>query len=215
MGKRRVCSGPGTFWLGDEITVLGHNVPEIYIPELKKFIFVDVNNGIIPKWLDGIEVAAAVGTLPSTSPQAGELLSAIDVDFHFGPTTCHAGPKGDQLLMELGQEGLIDPTWGIAEQPVTSESRMRALRAWYSGAMYWGMRATNIHPWGTEFLDGWVQIGIQEKEPLLSCETRNAILRAPYVEAVDEVPPDILRCRLENGHAKAIVAKPWRMAFPS
>ncbi len=50
----------GTFLYGGEIKYAVHNTAEVYLPDKKKWVQFDINNGFLVKWLSALEVSTIV-----------------------------------------------------------------------------------------------------------------------------------------------------------
>lgn len=203
----RTCSGVGTFWRANGSLVRAwHNVPEIYIPELNKFVFMDLNGSVIPMWLDGSEVAEAMSQLPPQVPKGGESLASIKgVEFYLGPET-RALRYG--AAEEVAAGAPIGPQL-ISDRVITDSHRAAGLRAWYSGAVYWGKLTTYVRPTGTEFLDGWLWITDQLTNETLRCETTALLMETPRVKRVEWRDGRDIQSALEAGHRQEILARAW------
>lgn len=203
----RACSGVGTFWRADGSLVRAwHNVPEIYIPELNKFLFMDLNSSVIPMWLDGSEVAEAMSQLPPQVPKEGETLASIKgVEFYRGPDT-RALRRGAAAEIEAGAP--LGPQL-ISDRVITDKQRAGGLRAWYSGAVYWGKLTTYVRPTGTEFLDGWLWVTDQLRDETLRCETTALLMETPRVKRLEWRDGRDVQSALEAGHRQEILARAW------
>ncbi|HYO75734.1 MAG TPA: twin-arginine translocation signal domain-containing protein, partial [Thermoanaerobaculia bacterium] len=70
----RIMTAPGTYYHNGEVARLSHNVPEIYIPDYDKYVFMDLNFGMVPLWLDALELAeVAHATWGDTATDAESL----------------------------------------------------------------------------------------------------------------------------------------------
>lgn len=50
----------GTFSYGGQISYSAHNTAEVYLPDKRKWVQFDLNNGFLVKWLSALEISATV-----------------------------------------------------------------------------------------------------------------------------------------------------------
>ncbi|MFO7558532.1 MAG: hypothetical protein R6X10_06845 [Desulfobacterales bacterium] len=56
----RAVTFPGTFMQNGKVGYVTHNVPEVYLPDLDKWVLFDLNHGFMVKWLGAFEVCDKV-----------------------------------------------------------------------------------------------------------------------------------------------------------
>lgn len=212
----RIASSATTFYLADGMARLAHNVPEVYLPEFGKFVMFDLNSGYVAKWMDSIDVAEATrvwGDVASDLERASDL-----VDVHAEVDTCPSTPQIEAAVVQTDDWGTIEFSGNyVANNPMDDFSRARALRTWYSGPIYYGSRAHNVRPTGTEFLEkGILLFANLHTDPILFEESCDWLVREGGTprEEIEIVRPNDLRARLAVGHRKQIDANEWRGRFP-
>ena len=82
----RLVTFPGIYLSGEGPNKATHNVPEVYLPDLEKWVVFDVNNALLVEWLDAFELCRAVrdaagGSIPLTEEQ----WRALDWRLHRAP----------------------------------------------------------------------------------------------------------------------------------
>jgi len=210
----RITTAPGTFYYGGEIARQSHNVPEVYIPDFDKYVFMDLNFGMVPLWLDALELAEISRTRWSAAASDDEKLEDLPIAFHVGPDTCVGRPGAWDLANELGGYGLLEFNAAYAmDEPLTSGSRARAVRAFWGGPAYWGRDMKGVRPTGTEFLPGMYVFGSFHSDQRLIDDAIAYI--ATFDVPVDVHEPEMLRSMLADGHRDAIAAKEWSNRFPA
>jgi len=208
----RIVTGPGTFYAPDgSIVRRTHNVPEIYIPDFDKYVFMDLNNGFVPLWLDALELAAASRVWGDVS--TADDLDALGIPVHVAVETHHAAQRARELMKEHGSEGTIEFDASLVDaHTVDSRRRARGVRAFYGGAAYWGRGATFAQPTGTEFLDGEYHYASLHRDVRLRDDAIAYV--KPWIANVTIDDPDVLRAALREGHRDAIAQREWLARFP-
>ncbi|HEX8255659.1 MAG TPA: hypothetical protein VF846_21150 [Thermoanaerobaculia bacterium] len=210
----RILTAPGTYYYNGEVMRQSHNVPEIYIPDYKKYVFMDLNFGMIPLWLDALELAeVAHGTWGDTATDA-ESLEDLNLRFHTSPATCPGRSEAWDLVNQYGSEGHLEFSASYAiDQPLNTNSRARAVRAFWGGPAYWGQDMKGIRPTGTEFLPGKYVFASYHHNKVLLDEAIAYI--AGFDVKVDVYEPAMVRAMLQDGHTQAIAAREWVDRFPA
>jgi len=206
----RVTSANAAFFQDQTIGRIGHNIPEVYIPEAGKFAAMDLNAGYAPKWLDGLELAVAAQRWGPLERET-ERIEDLGVPIHDQVDTYPISHKAMELLAQLGGDGssirasrdYLSPT------PHDSRSRANGARAFCSGTGYWGKAAGWMQPTGTEFLDGTYQFVLLEDEERLKQLHEKEVAEAEW----QLVQLDDMRDRLARGAQPAIEAREWADRF--
>lgn len=196
----RVASGVGTFFENGQVAHRVHNVPEIYVPDFKKWVFFDLNFGWMPKWLDAFEVAEATRSFGPVRTD-GERLSALGFDLH-QPMAVRAGVPG-------ARHGRFREDFVGNE--VTDADRAAWARAFFSGAGYWGGAAQLSC--GTDFLPNHYNLAMLHDHPALE-DAAAGVTRRLHSDLTPWKPP-ALRKQLVAGHAAQIAQRAWRERFPA
>ncbi|HYO79199.1 MAG TPA: hypothetical protein VE010_22230, partial [Thermoanaerobaculia bacterium] len=136
------------------------------------------------------------------------------VRFHTSPATCPGRAEAWDLVNQYGSEGIIEFSASYAlDQPLNTNSRARAVRAFWGGPAYWGRDMPGIRPTGTEFLPGKYVFASYHDDKRLLDEAIAYI--AGFDVKVDVYEPDMVRAMLHDGHAQAIAAREWVDRFPA
>jgi hypothetical protein len=209
----RIVTFATTRLLNGMVVYASHNLPEIYVPELGKFVMFDLNSNFVPKWLDAMEIAEVVHSKRTDDENPNEDWRDYGIDFHAG---VEARPANMDYLATLRQRLGFER---VAFEPelvatgIVNEDRASALRCFYGGAGYWGKNIQSVQPTGTEFLDGDVLWASLQTNPLLVMATTTWMQANQYPMQI--VDPVRLREQLDNGHHEAIAAAAWRSRFPA
>lgn len=210
----RITTTPGTYYYDGKISRFSHNVPEIYIPEYDKYVFMDLNFGIVPLWMDALDLTAAARATWDDNVSDKERLEDMGVPFHLGPDSCVGKWDAWELVREYGDAGSIEFSASYAhDQPVDTYARARAVRAFYGGPAYWGKEMVGVRPTGTEFLPGMYLYAAHHTDRALHDDALAYIGEFKY--KIDVYEPKVLRKMLDEGHRNAIAAKEWVDRFPA
>jgi len=191
-----------------------HNLPEVYVPELGKFVMLDVNSNFVPKWLDAMETAAIVHSSGTDDDDFTQDWRDYGLDLYSGVEDVRYANADflTGLRQELGSPDVSFEPQLVSKAPIITD-RVPALRCFYGGAGYWGGGLSYVQPTGTEFLPGnsvhWASI--QTNPLLVEAALTYQRFNKPEFEIVD---PDKLRAQLEAGHRSSIAAAGWTSRFP-
>jgi hypothetical protein len=209
----RIVTCAGRFYRKGKIAALGHNVPEVYVPELDQYVLFDINTGLVPLWDDALSLSAKLRRLSPVAVET-ETPDWSGVKLHADVRACSASPEASSLVHQYDQYGAVRFAGQlISNDTVDEHAQARALRGFYTGAGYWGKKITWVMPTGTEFLDGWLQYGLYETDPALIDDMMAAL--KPLIPETMLVDPDVLRERLRDGHRANIAAREWTKRFPA
>jgi len=193
----------GTYWQNGKVQYATHNVLEIYLPDVKKWVLFDINNGFLSKWKSAFEITEAV----RKKAGMGRRLSKKERD------ELEAG-------LDLEEEVIAYRTVNAANEETVFHKRLltnikvRDLRAglyaaFVGGASYWG---------GTRFgvprlpADYDVYYASLHEEPFL----REASIRwqGNWNLSVKVVSPKKLKIMLDRAYEKDIREQKWLERIP-
>ncbi|HEX9983050.1 MAG TPA: twin-arginine translocation signal domain-containing protein [Thermoanaerobaculia bacterium] len=211
----RIATSASNFYLDDRITRLTHNVPEVYLPELDKYVLFDLNTGFVPKWMDAIDLAEATRVLGNYANDFERDSEVTEV--HARVPTCPSKPIIGSLVAATDDWGTIEFSGNyVGDTPVDEFYRARGMRSWYSGPFYFGKKAVSVRPTGTEFLEsGTLLWARMVDDPALEQDIWDWLTPTVPREEIEVVSPDELRNRLWEGHLATIRAEEWKQRFPS
>jgi hypothetical protein len=210
----RIVTFSSTRLAGGMVVYATHNLPEVYVPELGKFVMLDVNSNFVPKWLDAMETAEIVHANGTDEDDPSQDWRNYGIDLYSSIEDVRYANAGflPKLQQEVGSPDVSFEPALISTAPI-SRDRVPALRCFYGGAAYWGGDIAYVQPTGTEFLPGnnvlWASL---QTNPLLI----EAALTYQKFQKLEcrIVDPDKLRLQLEAGHRSAIAAATWTSRFP-
>jgi len=197
-----------------EVITASHNLPEVYLPELGKWVMLDLNSNLVPRWLDAMETSAAVKAksndedepLPDWQDFGIDLYSSVE-NSRFVDEVSLTELRGLRGTSSVPFEPQL-----VGEIPINL-TRTLALRCFYGGAGYWGGEMRWAQPTGTEFLPGnkvlWASL---LTNPVLMKATEE-MYTATKLE-FEIVDPAKLRTMLDAGHHEQIAARAWRRRYP-
>lgn len=207
----RVASGVGTFYEGGRLVARAHNVPEIWLPEAKKFVFMDLNTGYVPQWLDGSELAEATRAWGDTV-RAGETIEDLGFPIHATVETRPVSDVARQVLPATGTGGKLRYHDALVRStPFGGSGRAYWTRGFYSGVGYFGAKMRSVS--GTEFLPNEYYTAMLHRDPRLNAAVAEW-LRAQNIR-METLERDTLRRLLDDGHRHQLAEKQWQARFPA
>lgn len=198
------------------VTYAAHNLPEVYVPELGKWVMFDLNSNFVPRWLDAMELCEVVHAKGKDEDDFTQDWHSYGLDLYAGVAARNANPLylEDLRRQAGGSKGMpFEPAF--VTNDVTRDSLIIALRCYYGGAAYWGSDIVSVQPTGTEFLPGnivyWASLHENQLLKLAAIEYAKYMYRTE----VKVLEPSQLRAQLDDGHRLQIQAALWKSRFPA
>ena len=207
----RIVNLSAAYYAGDQIARTTHNVPEIYLPDVGKFVLFDINSSYAARWLDAFELTEAVRARWASALRPADTWTSLGLDFVHDVDTRTATAAAESLIPT--QTADARAPFAPSFVSGTAVDRTQMLRVFFTGPMYWGANLTWAQPTGTEFLPGDVLIAAYETDPRL----RQTVVdwQTSFQLKVDVVEAADLRRRLALGAAPAIARREWEQRFPA
>jgi hypothetical protein len=197
------------------VTYAAHNLPEVYLPELGKWVMFDLNSNFVPRWLDAMELCEVVHAKGKDEDDFTQDWHSYGLDLYAGVAARNANPAYlDDLRRQAGSGSAMPFEPALVTNDVTRDSLLIALRCYYGGPAYWGGDIGSVQPTGTEFLPGNVVYwGSLHENRLLELAAAE-YARYMYRTEIRVVEPSRLRAMLTEGHCPQIEAALWKSRFP-
>lgn len=197
---------PGAFYYAgnEKVILVTHNILEVYLPDIGKFVLFDINNSFVPRWLSAIELSKKLNEKLSDTIVSGEEWKTVNLDIYHNVESFMPIPQVSAWA------GDFSPKM-VSNNPVTVNwpSIFQGLSG---GVAYWGEKIGYQKPTGTEFLPGDYLFASLQKNDIL----KDAAIK--WMESfklnVTVISPDRLELMLEEGHKNLIEAKPWLKKLP-
>lgn len=197
------------------VTYAAHNLPEVYVPELGKWVMFDLNSNFVPRWLDAMEVCAVVHAKGKDEDDYTQSWQSYGLDLYAGVVARNANSAYlDDLRRQAAWGNAMPFEPALVTNDVIRDSLMIALRCYYGGAAYWGGDIPSVQPTGTEFLPGSVLYWASLHESQLLELAALEYARYSYRLETKIVKPTQLRSMLDDGHRRVIEAGLWKSRFP-
>lgn len=210
----RVVTFPGTYLLEGKVAYATHNVPEIYLPDKKKFVLFDLNLGLVVKYKNAGEMARVFhDILDDEAKLANHHFDRLGFHVHDGPHTFVAkegtceSRAGFRFLRGYLSEKKVRDQWYYDASKAPGESTSFA-PLYYGGVAYFGQPG-----YGTEFLGEYVYGTLHHTRFLGAAAVKWV---ESYGLKVRKVRLEDLERLLERGHAREVaeanarlVAQPW------
>jgi len=201
----RIVTFPGVYRWGGRIYRSSHNITEVYLPDKKKWVLLDINYGFFVKWMDALELAQFFHRNSSGDSGMTVVEKMLALKVHTGGPTLY-----------WSSNNLAETDGDYSETEVsaipTSYLWRDAFRFYFSGAAYWGGELQWVKPTGTEFLPGQYLFANLHSDPELKKAAVDWIESFGIKPTV--VSPEALREMLDSGHADLIASKPWESGRP-
>jgi len=125
----RIVTFPGVWRWNGKVHKSSHNVTEIYIPDKKKWVLYDINNGFFVKWMDAIELAAFFHHNSSGDSGMTVANKMLSLDVHVG---------GPTIFWPINNKSVIKSEFSTSEVSnlPTAYFWKDTFRFYYSGAAY-------------------------------------------------------------------------------
>ncbi len=207
----RIYTIPGVFYgasRGDVVRST-HNIAEIYLPDIGKWVPFDVNNAFVPKWSSALDVADAVAAVWGPQETSGEKVSDVGLDLH---TPMDTGLLNDKAFAEMPEEERGRFQKSLIIPSSVTIGRAQALRIYRSGVAYWGGRSMFGSVGNTAFLPfdyTWASLACDEN-------LRDNVYEwmESFGHHVNVILPYHLRRLFESGHAAELRRQAWKTRFP-
>jgi len=198
------------------VTYAAHNLPEVYVPELGKWVMFDLNSNFVPRWLDAMEFCQVVHAKGKDEDDFTQDWQSYGLDLYAGVAARNANPTYlDELRRQAGSGTAMPFEPALVTNDVTRDSLVIALRCYYGGAAYWGGDILSVQPSGTEFLPGntvyWASLHENQLLKLAAIEYAKYMYRTE----VKILEPSQLRVMLDGGHRRVIEAALWKSRLPA
>ena len=207
----RIVNLSSSYYVGDRIARRTHNVPEVYLPDIGKFVLIDINSAYVPRWLDAFELTETVRARWGTLARPTDVWTELGLDL---------ARDIDPLLPSAFAESLIPrqtadvrDSFVPAMVSTTPLDRTPTFRVFLTGPTYWGRNIEWVQPTGTEFLPGDCLLAAYETDPVLRQDVVD--WEASFKLKIDVVDPGDLRRRLAAGAQAAIERREWEQRFPA
>lgn len=186
---------PGTYWRDGEIKRITHNMLEVYVPDVEKWVVFDLNYAFVVKWLSAAEIGLFLHKVfPSGEPPTLAMWDALAWDRHDSGVS----PRFPKLAPEpVFREALV------SQKLVASQQHQLGI-LFLGGPAYRG-----IVRWaGTPFLEAQYCYGSLQKDEALREHAIEWV--KTYDLEVVVYPLDELVALLDAGHAAEIARAAWR-----
>lgn len=201
----RIVTFPGAYRWNGRIYKSSHNITEVYIPDLNKWVLFDINYGFFVKWMDALELAEFFHR--NSSGDSGltivEKMAKLDVHSE-GPMLYWTSNNLAPVNKEFSKKD-------VSKIPTIYLWR-DAFRFYFSGAAYWGGELDWVKPTGTEFLPGEYLLANLHED----IELKEAAVTWIKSFSIDPtiVTPASLNKMLNEGHAREIALEEWNKGLP-
>ena len=188
----------GVYFTDGRIQYMTHNVLEIYLPERKKWVLFDPNNGIIAKWKDAFEISEAVREASATKTSfTKDDFSRLKLDFHTNVDV--KKPFGNFSNQNLFFSGMLSSESVREQWPML-------FQLFLGGPGYWG---GITGPGQDAALPATYDVysSVYHKDRFL-VEAQNRWI-ANWKLKVLRLSPDDLKRRLSKSYAAEIAARKW------
>ncbi|MDR4463991.1 MAG: hypothetical protein MRJ66_06970 [Nitrospira sp.] len=191
----------GVFIEGGRLAYGTHNVVEVFLPDMSKWVLFDLNNGFVAKWMDAFEITEKVRSVSQSKKNISKTeFESIDVDFHY-------------LVDAKRTMNAFDPRSVFYPDMVTRESvreRWHDLaKIFLGGPGYWGGKRFNQNGLPLEYQ--LYASRYHQDEFLLEAQRR---WQDNWDLKVRHVPPAQLKQMLDDAYAEEISARKWLEYLP-
>lgn len=191
----------GVFMEGGQLKYSTHNVIEVFLPDKKKWVLFDVNNGFAVKWMDAFEITQKVRNASHSKKNISKSeFESIDFDFHYLV-------DAKQTMDASDLRSVFDPD--IVTQQSVRDRWHDLSKIFLGGPGYWGGKRFNQNGLSSEY-----QLYLSryhQDEFLLEAQIR---WQGNWGLKVRHVPPEQLKQMLNDAYAEEISAKKWLGYLP-
>ncbi|MDP4743845.1 MAG: hypothetical protein NWS22_03280, partial [Porticoccaceae bacterium] len=192
----------GVFMEGGQLKYSTHNVIEVFLPDLNKWVMFDVNNGFVVKWLDSFEITEKIRSASATKKNISKLeFDSIGFDAHYLV-------DAKRSLNAADLRGVFNPDI-IGRESVRDRWHVLA-KSYLGGPGYWGGRRFNQNSLSTEFQ--LYESQYHQDQFLLDAQLRWV---GNWNLKVRHFPPAELKVMLDKAYSDQIAAKKWVSYLPS
>lgn len=206
----RIVNLSSVFYAGDTLGKATHNVPEVYLPDIGKFVLLDLNTGYVARWLDAFGLTEAIRAKWSSTVRATDDWTSVGLDL---VRDVHPlSPTASVEALVATQTADVHEPFSASMVSADPIDVTAMLRIFLSGPMYWGNNLGYFQPTGTEFLTGDAQLALYETDEVL----RKALLdwQQSFKITVEVIDPEVMRRRLAAGAETVIKESEWAQRFP-
>jgi hypothetical protein len=192
----------GVFMEGGQLKYSTHNVIEVFLPDLNKWVMFDVNNGFVAKWLDSFEITEKIRSASATKTNISKLeFDSIVFDAHYLV-------DAKRSLNAADLRGVFSPD--IISRESVRDRWYDLAKIFLGGPGYWGGRRFNQNGLSSDFQ---LYESQYHQDPFLL----DAQLRwvGNWDLKVRHVPPEELKTMLNKAYSDQIAAKKWASYLPS
>lgn len=204
----RIAEFPGAYLCDSVIHNAAHNVAEIYLPDVHKFVLFDINNAFATKWLSAIELSTAFhSVLADDVMLAPKTWRSLHLIVHnprirvLQPNSNSCKSK-DQPINFIFDVRMLSSATAKDNWFNRGNCQPNMVRWLYGGVAYNGF----WHGYGVDFL-GEFQFASLHENPDLLQYVINWIKE--WMIDVVVVSPSNMEIALGNGYKRIIESKPW------
>ena len=192
----RMVTFPGTYRVGKKIQKGTHNVAEVYLPDVGKWVLFDVNNAFVVRWKSALELSVLV----KAASRESELLTvdqwqALQLPVHLGAPVTYR-PVGAVTDSEQFRDEFLSATKG--------RELWHLLSCLYMG----GPAYRGSAGYGTEFLPAAYNFASFHDDPELERAAVDWVRTFDLEVAV--FSGDEMARMLDEGHHELIADQHWR-----
>ena len=205
----RMVTLSGVYRRDGKIRTSTHNIPEIYLPDIGKFVLFDLNNAFVARWLNAIDLAYL---MHSATDDSGDLTdaqwNALGLDLHPG------SPKAFRPVNYNIRGNQSDPAVKFTPELVSEVPVERywvsQTRLFYGGVVYRGPSW-----YGTGFLEHDYNVGSLHTDPQLEEAVVDLVKSYHHVDPTVQVYSlRELAQMLDRGFRDPLTAKAWLERVP-
>jgi hypothetical protein len=191
----------GVFMEGGRLNYSTHNVLEVFLPDKRKWVLFDVNNGFVVKWMDAFEITEKVRNISRSKKNISKAeFTSIDFDFHYLVDAKRTTDASD--LRSSFSPGMV------TQQSVRDRWHDLA-KIFLGGPGYWGGKRFNQNGLSSEYQ--LYSSRYHQDEFLLEAQLRWV---ANWDLKVRHVPPEELKRMLNDAYAEEVSEKKWLGYLP-
>lgn len=186
----------GVFMEGGRLNYSTHNVLEVFLPDKKKWVLFDINNGFAVRWMNAFEITEKVRNVSRSKENISRAeFESIDFDFHYmvdAKRTTDASDLRSVFYPEIVTRQSVRDRWHDLA------------KIFLGGPGYWGGKRFNQNGLSSEY-----QLYLSryhQDEFLLEAQLR---WQGNWDLKVCHVPPEQLKQMLDDAYAEEVSAKKW------
>ena len=191
----------GVFMEGGRLNYSTHNVIEVYLPDKRKWVLLDVNNGFAVKWMDAFEITEKVRNVARSKNNISQAeFESIDFEFHYvvdAKRTKDAADLRNVFHLDIVTRESVRDRWhGLA-------------KVFLGGPAYWGGKRFNQNGLSPEYQ--LYTSRYHQDEFLLEAQRR---WQGNWDLKTRHVPPEQLKGMLHDAYAAEVSAEKWLGSLP-